>query len=250
MANALLSPADSLTASGAAVERDIADSWSRLQRSPGTVISRRLSSHDDFRSPTSATSTSGGMTGRDFVNEYQSEPFSAVDTLLLFSRLELVSKRDATQWVFPFLIQARGEIQRHLYRALLTLGEPKAILDVALAAYEQYGNEDRLTVAASLLMDLGARAFPALRVLVRSNRSECTFFVPIIAGLSGLRPQDRSQVMAHLARNPHIAVRQSLLEATQALPNSEAILLLRMLSQDPEEEIAEEARECLANLEA
>jgi CheY-like chemotaxis protein len=130
------------------------------------------------------------------------------------------------------------------------LGEPKAILDVALAAYEQYGNEDRLTLAASLLMDLGARALPALRVLARSNRAECTFFVPIIAGLSDVRPQDRLQALAHLARNPHSAVRQSLLEATQALPSPEAISLLHMLCQDSDEEIAEEARECLAHLEA
>jgi hypothetical protein len=194
--------------------------------------------------------TSGGITDRDFANEFQSEPFTAVDTLLLFSRLELVSKSKATQWVFPLLVQERGEIRSHLYRALLTLGEPKAILDVALAAYEQYGNEDRLTRAASLLMDLGARAFPVLRILARSNRSECTFFVPIIAGLSGVRPQDRLQALAHLARNPHIAVRHSLLEAAQALPSPEAISLLHILSQDPDEEIAEEARECLTHLEA
>jgi hypothetical protein len=249
MANALLPPADSLTSRGGDVEREIADSWSGSQRSPGTVIARTPPRHS-LPLSTPATLTSGEITDRDFTNEFQSEPFTAVDTLLLFSRLELVSKSEATQWVFPLLIQARGEIRRHLYRALLTLGEPKAILDVALAAYEQYGNEDRLTQAASLLMDLGARAVPALRVLARSNRAECTFFVPIIAGFSGVRPQDRLQALVHLARNPHIAVRQSLLEATQALPSPEAISLLHILSQDPDEEIAEEARECLAHLEA
>src|SRR6266567_3361898 len=84
----------------------------------------------------------------------------------------------ATALVFPWLIQARGETRRQLYQALLTLGEPKAILDVALSAYEQYGNEDRLTLAASLLMDLGAQAFPALRILARSNRPECVKRTP------------------------------------------------------------------------
>ena len=118
------------------------------------------------------------MTDRDFVTEFQLRPSTAVETLLLFADLGLVSKRDATQWVFPLLIQAHGETRRHLYKALLTLGEPKAILDVALSAYEKYGNEDRLTLAASLLMDLGAQAFPALRILARSNRPECVKRTP------------------------------------------------------------------------
>jgi hypothetical protein len=190
------------------------------------------------------------MTELDFAKEFQSEPFAAVDTLLLFSRLELVSKSDATQWVFPLLVQERGELRRHLYRALLTLGEPKVIVDVALASYEKYGNEDRLTLAASLLMDLGAHALPSLRILARSNRPECAWFVPTIAGLSGVQLQHRVEILTSLVQSPHIAVRQSLLGATQALPSPEAISLLHRLSQDLDEEIAEEARECLANLEA
>ena len=190
------------------------------------------------------------MTDRDFVAEFQLRPSAAVETLLLFADLGLVSKRDATQWVFPLLIQARGETRRQLYQALLTLGEPKAILDVALSAYEQYGNEDRLTLAASLLMDLGAQAFPALRILARSNRPECAWFIPAIAGLPDVQLQKRVEVLISLVKSPHSAVRQSLLGATQALPSPEAISLLHMLSQDSDAEIAEEAREWLANFEA
>lgn len=190
------------------------------------------------------------MTDRDFVTEFQLRPSAAIETLLLFADLGLVSKRDATKWVFPLLIQARGETRRQLYKALLTLGEPKAILDVALSAYEQYGNEDRLTLAASLLMDLGAQAFPSLRILARSNRSECAWFVPTIAGLPDVQLQNRVEILTYLVKSPHSAVRQSLLGATQALPSLPALSLLHMLSQDPDEEIAEEAREYLANLES
>ena len=148
------------------------------------------------------------------------------------------------------LVQARGEIRRHLYKALIALEEPKIILDVALAAYEKYGNEDRLTLAASLLMDFGTQAFPALRILVRSNRSECAWFIQTIAGLPGVKLQNRVEMLKYLAKSPHIEVRQNLLGATQAIPSLEAISLLHMLSQDPDEEIAEEAKECLAHLEA
>src|SRR5262245_46029474 len=97
-------------------------------------------------SATPGTLAAERITDRDFVAEFQLRPAAAVETLLLFADLGLVSKCDATQWVFPLLIQARGEIRRQLYKALLTLGEPKALLDVALSAYEKYGNEDRLTV--------------------------------------------------------------------------------------------------------
>jgi hypothetical protein len=201
-------------------------------------------------SATPGTLAAERITNRDFVAEFQLRPSAAVKTLLLFADLGLVSKRDATQWVFPLLIQARGELRRQLYKALLTLGEPKALLDVALSAYEKYGNEDRLTVTASLLMDLGAQALPSLRILARSNRLECAWFVPTIAGLPDVKVQHRVEVLTSLVKSPHIAVRQSLLGATQALPSPEAISLLYMLSQDSNTEIAEEAREYLADLEA
>jgi hypothetical protein len=191
------------------------------------------------------------MTDHDFVAEFQLRPSAAIETLLLFADLGLVSKRDATKWVFPLLVPARGETRRQLYKALLTLGEPKAILDIALSAYEKYGNEDRLTLAASLLMDLGAQALPSLRILARSNRPECAWFVPTIAGLPDVKLQNRVEVLTYLVKkSPHIAVRQSLLGATQALPSPEAISLLHMLSQDSDKEIAEEAREYLTHLEA
>jgi hypothetical protein len=229
LAQAPLPAADSLTDRGT----EVGQYWEYRSSSatPGTLAAERI-------------------TDRDFVAEFQLRPSSAVETLLLFADLGLVSKRDATQWVFPLLIQARGEIRRQLYKALLTLGEPKALLDVALSAYEKYGNEDRLTVAASLLMDLGAQAWPSLRILARSNRPECAWFVPTIAGLPDVKVQNRVEILTSLVNSPHIAVRQSLLGATQALPSSEAISLLHMLSQDSNEEIAEEAREYLADLEA
>ena len=228
MAEASLAQAPSPTA-------DSLTDWGREYRgssaTPGTLAAERI-------------------TDRDFVAEFQLRSSTAVETLLLFADLGLVSKRDATQWVFPLLIQARGETRRQLYKALLTLGEPKALLDVALSAYEKYGNEDRLTLAASLLMDLGAHAFPSLRILARSNRPECAWFVPTIAGLPDVKLQNRIEVLISLVKSPHIAVRQSLLGATQALPSPEAISLLHLLSQDSNEEIADEAREYLGNIEA
>ena len=49
------------------------------------------------------------MTDRDFVTEFQLRPSAAIETLLLFTDLGLVSKRDATQWVFPCLYRHAGK---------------------------------------------------------------------------------------------------------------------------------------------
>ena len=58
-------------------------------------------------SATPGTLAAEGMTDRDFVAEFQLRPSMAVETLLLFADLGLVSKRDATQWVFPILIHSK-----------------------------------------------------------------------------------------------------------------------------------------------
>ena len=59
-------------------------------------------------------------------------------------------------------------------------------------------------LAASLLMDLGAQAFPSLRILACSNRPECAWFVPTITGLPDVQLQNRMEVLTYLVKSPHI----------------------------------------------
>jgi hypothetical protein len=199
---------------------------------------------------TPGTSAAEGMTEGDFADEFRREPLEAIRTLHSFVEFGLVTKVNATKWLFPLLLKARGDLRECVYGALLRLEEPDAILIVALAQYQKYGNEERLALAASLLADIGAPALPALRILVRSGRPESEMFIPIIARLRGVSVQGRLALLAHAASNASTDVRYSLLKALHAFAPHEVIALLRTLSRDEDTEIADEARTWLESLEA
>jgi len=198
---------------------------------------------------TTGTSAAEGMSEGDFAAEFTMDPFEAIRTLLVFTDFGLVSKINATTWLFPLYGKARGSLRHRIYEVLLHFKEPDTILTTALAEYRKYGNEERLVVAASLAADIGADALPALRVLARSRRPECEIFVSVIANLRGIRMQDRLEVLAEFASNPGSDVRYSLLESLRALPSDHIIPLLTALSTDEDEEIASEARAWLDSLE-
>ena len=95
------------------------------------------------------------MTEEDFAAEFHTEPFEAIRTLRAFVEFGLVTKVDATKWLFPLILRARGDLKEHIYEILLHLEEPDAILIAALAEYYKHSNEERLALAASLLAILG-----------------------------------------------------------------------------------------------
>lgn len=207
-----------------------------------------IESHRRVKSPkshASGTAASEEMSDHDFNEYFQSKPLEAVHTLLLFVDLELVSKSDATKWIFPCLVKVHGELREYIYKALLDLEEPSIILSTALNEYDNFGNAERLVLAASLLEAIGVNAFPVLRVMARSNRAECDFFIHAITHLSGVSSHDRLTALTDLARNPHADVRYSLPEALRFFSPQDALPLLQMLSVDEDEDIADEAREYL-----
>ena len=198
---------------------------------------------------TTGTSAAEGMSEGDFAAEFTRSPFEAIHTLVVFTDFGLVSKIDATTWLFPLYVKARGSLRNRIYEVLLHFKEPDAILTTALVEYRRYGNEERLAVAASLMADIGADALPALRVLARSRTPECELFVSVIANLRSISVQDRLAVLAELASNPVSDVRYCLLESLRALPSEDVLPLLTALSTDEDEEIASEARAWLESLE-
>jgi hypothetical protein len=199
---------------------------------------------------TLGTSAAEGMTEGDFVAEFKTEPFEAIRTLRVFVEFGLVTKVNATKWLFPLLPKARKDLREHIYETLLHWEEPDSILIAALAKCYKHGNEERLVLAASLLADIGAPALPALRVLIRSGPPECEMFVSVIARLRGVSVQSRLALLAHAASNVSSDVRYSLLEALRAFAPHEVIPLLRTLSRDEDTDIADEACAWLESLEA
>ena len=214
---------------------------------PITSASEEITDHEPI---TPASSASEKITDRDFTAYFQSNPLEAIDTLLLFVDLNLVSKVEATTWLFRCLIKTRGELRECIHTALLDLQEPETILNVALSEYDKYGNAERLALAASLLGTLGARAFPTLRVLARSGRAECDVFIHVIAHLPDVSISDRLAALTDLLNNPHADVRYSLPEALRTFPVHDVLPLLQTLLHDEDEDVADEARACLETLGA
>jgi hypothetical protein len=190
------------------------------------------------------------MSEGDFAEEFHTEPFAAIRMLRAFVDFHLITKVDATKWLFPLILKARGDLREHIYETLLHWEEPDAILIAALAEYYKHGNEERLALAASLLADIGAPALPTLRMLARSGSPECEMFVSVIARLRGVSVQSRLAILAQVPANPSPDVRYSLLEALQAFAPHEEIPLLQTLSHDEDPDIADEARARLESLEA
>jgi hypothetical protein len=137
-----------------------------LQHADSLVQEATIEEHYWARG-TTGTSAAEGMSEGDFAAEFTMAPFEAICTLVAFTDFGLVSKIDATTWLFPLYVKARGSLRNRIYEVLLYFKEPDAILTAALAEYRRYGNEERLAVAASLVADIGADALPALRVLAR-----------------------------------------------------------------------------------
>jgi hypothetical protein len=199
---------------------------------------------------TPGTSAAEGMTEADFAAEFKTKPFEAIRTLRAFVEFGLVTTVDATKWLFPLIMTARGDLREHIYETLFDWEEPDAILIAALAEYYKHGNEERLALAASLLADIGAPALPTLRILVRSGSPECEMFISVIARLRGVSVQSRLAILAQVPANPNPDVRYSLLEALRAFTPHEGIPLLQTLSHDEDPDIADEARARLESLEA
>jgi hypothetical protein len=153
-----------------------------------------------------------------------------------------------TRHLFSLLVQARGNDRKRIYEILLHQSDPAILLSIALSEYYHYGNEDRLTLLASLLTDIGARALPALRILAQFNLPECELFAEVIAYLRDVSARDRLETLSYLLRNPSIHVRRSLLESLEAFIPQEATPLLQVLSNDKDDDLAEEARARLESL--
>jgi hypothetical protein len=81
---------------------------------------------------TPGTSAAEAMTEGDFAADFKSEPFEAIRTLCAFVEFGLVTRVEATKWLFPLLVKARGDLREHIYETLLRLEEPDLILIVAL----------------------------------------------------------------------------------------------------------------------
>jgi hypothetical protein len=152
---------------------------------------------------------------------------------------------DGIQSLFRRLIRAKGQEKERIYQQLLLTATPADILSLALRDYEERGNDDRLTLAASLLGGMGRSAWGVLEELATSGRPECEYFVSTIANLDGVPSDDRMRVLEELAMNPSKDVRLRVLDALGDFPALQGRVVLARLAECGDEEIEEAARDRL-----
>lgn len=183
-----------------------------------------------------------------FEEYYAQAPKQALGDLLLDVSLGVRDAPEAVAWLFPLLVTAPSKRLNLVFLALQALRAPQEILDTALAEYDHSGRERCLSLAVSLLEDLGAGAWPALRKLARSTRPECELFVGAIAHCPGVALKDRVAALRDLASHPDAAVRDRVYHSLSDFPAEVSRSLLHVFATDADAAIRQAARQRLEGL--
>ncbi len=164
-------------------------------------------------------------------------------------RQRLTPRKEATEWLFARLVASRSREESPFYKALLFISDPEELTDVALEQYRQRGYEERLSLVASLLGDMGRRSWPALRVLASNAGPESEYFVSVIASLDGVSPREKIAALAKMARSCDLDVLWGILNVLQNYPELRSPDTLLPLVTTYDEQLNEEAKELLAALQ-
>jgi hypothetical protein len=150
-----------------------------------------------------------------------------------------VSRTDETEetqarTLLKAIVNAPSKRLNDLFETLSTLLVPQTILNTALNEYRISGRERYISMAASILQNMGDEAWPALRDLARSAPQEAELFVPIIADCINVALDERSDALIHLAASRHANVRAAVLENLTELPKERVNAIVQILANNPE----------------
>jgi len=206
--------------------------------------------YEDFWATTNAETFVPGHDKRgweDYAKLAAVQPETAVAAITEDVRRHLVSERDATAWLFDCLVSSRSRNESPFYKGLLRMAQPSDIASVAFAQYRQLGFEGRLSLAASLLGDLGHRSWPVLRDLARRAEPECEYFVSVVANAKGVPSSERIAALADMARSRDPDVLWSVMNVVQSYPELRDVRILLRLSECEDDELSSEATALLAS---
>jgi hypothetical protein len=130
-----------------------------------------------------------------------------------------------------------------LHQALVSDGDPNALLQAALARHARENDVDYLRYAADVLMVMGPRAVLAFTLV--ASRPEAEPFVSAAARASS-SAMLRVRLLSKFACNPEPGVGEAVAEVAMALPVEERKRVLIAVSKNTNVEIANEARRLLA----
>jgi hypothetical protein len=132
------------------------------------------------------------------------------------------------------IVTAPSKRLNELFENLTRSVAPETILNTALNEYRTSGGERYLSMAVSILQNMGDKAWPALRDLARSAPQEAELFVPIIADFINVALTERINALTHLAASRHANVRAAVLENLTELPKERVNAIVRILTNTPQ----------------
>lgn len=153
----------------------------------------------------------------EFKTGFKKDCRSALDRLLFKVSIQEFGKREAVELLLPVLVDAPSRSLNAVFEALLTLKDPCSILQAAFSEYDRTGRQRFLSLAVSLLEQLGQVAWPVLQKLARSPRPECELFVDAIANCEGVALEDRVKALQDLFRRSDPDVQSRVSEALTEL---------------------------------
>ena len=148
--------------------------------------------------------------------------------------------------VFEEFFSARGPEKEERRAVLLISSEPLQILKAALTAYDERGNQDRLTEASWLLAEYGTQALPCLKFLADYDIKEAEYFIELLDVLN-IEPKQKLDLIKSFLNSSFLDVRLAAIESLEGL--SEARSLLEELLKEPNDEVVAKALDVLDSFE-
>jgi len=155
------------------------------------------------------------------------------------------TEHSSTEAFFKKLVNAGVADRNFLFDLIRRDATPEAVCKVGFREYQATGQERCLLLTASLLEAFGEKAWPVLKELAASKRPECELFVGLIAHCDEVSSTQRANALCELATHPDPVVRLTILGDLSDLSVDDTRSVLRSLTDDPDDDVREEARQRL-----
>jgi len=185
---------------------------------------------------------------RELPERFSDEARTIADYVRRLVATGTLSREEATR-AYSATLMASDPAAREIAGELLReIAEPSTLIEETVRAYARFGDYQRHVRACTVLQEQGQEAFLALRAVSERRGPECRLFLDAMLGLEGVPDIDRVELLRPLADHPSHEVRELLVEGLEEKDFEGRESLLEALSSDEDEDLAERARDLLAEI--
>lgn len=181
--------------------------------------------------------TPNGVPYQLFHAYYSTKPLLGLKLIKEWVELSFLDKGDATDWLFPALLRARGDQFEYAYSTIVEVCSPSSVLKYSLKKYREGWGETYLQYAVSILSDSKEDISSALKTFLVEDQPEAEFFAGLIASDRRFSTSERKAILLKLLHSRFTGNRIAALEAVKsenlAFKNEFAAKLI----SDPEGEV-------------